>query len=118
MRKQDGQTSGIGFPLSRRLTLLERAVDNAIKEDPSLSTLSPHIDCHGKICFPTDDEQQKADYREIDDDGVAESLGDDLMATLNRRAVSNRAIQRHIVERLRDWLEVRTCAESNGEPNG
>jgi len=117
MRKQDGQTSGIGFPLSRRLTLLERTMDDAIREDPTLSSMSPHMDLTGAIHFPTD-AQQKADYREIDDDGVAESLGDDLMATLNRRAVSNRAIQRHIVERLRDWLEVRTCAESNGEPNG
>ena len=116
MRKQDGQKSGIGFPLSRRLTLLERATKAAFLEDPTLSTLSPHIDFYGKISFPTDDEQQKADYREIADDNVASSLGDDLMATLNRRGVSNRAIQRHIVERLRDWLEVR--AESNGEPNG
>jgi hypothetical protein len=104
--------------LSRRLTLLERAVDSAIAEDPSLSTLSPHIDFHGKISFPTDEERQMADYREIDDDNVAGSLGDDLMATLNRRGVSNRAIQRHIVERLRDWLEARTCAESNGGTNG
>lgn len=99
--------------LSRRLTLLEGL--NAQGKKIATYVVSPHIDLAGEIHFP--DAQQTEDYREIDDANVAESLGEDLMATLNRRAVSNRAIQSHIVERLRDWLEVRTCAESNGEPN-
>ena len=101
--------------LSRRLTLLEGR--NAHGEKIATYAMSPHMDFAGDVHFPTD-AQQKADHREIDDDNVARSLGDDLMATLNRRGVSNRSIQSHIVEGLRDWLEVRTCAESNGEPDG
>jgi hypothetical protein len=73
--------------LSRRLTLLERATKAAFLEDPTLSTLSPHIDYHGKICFPTDDEQQTEDYREIEATDVALDLARDFIATTERRGL-------------------------------
>jgi hypothetical protein len=73
--------------------------------------MGPTIDTAGEIRFPADEEQQKTDYRAMDDDNIAGALADDLIGTLNRRGISNRAIQRHIVEKLWDWLDVRTSTE-------
>ena len=141
MRKQDGQTSGIGFPLSRRLTLLERTMEDSIREDSTLSSMSPHMDLTGVIQFPVpeDDSEPEVDveqfaadidaaHREWQDRDVAEieatdvalDLARDFIATTERRGLwgdgSWTAPARQAVDLLAQYLIWRLNNRNGSSP--